>query len=360
MKKQGDVTVKELIGQGLVKGYLTFDEIYAYIEKHHLSESEAESVFNACSENGIALREENIDDELLDDDDDVSIDNRSPYESSLKIYMEEAKKIKILPRDEQIKLLRIYRADDGKRSERAREELIKTNLPLVIAIAKKYRGLGLSFEDLIQEGNIGLMIGLSKFDITKDVAVSTYITFWIRQKISRAIADTGSNIRVPVMARAVMDRIRKFSNQFEVDKHRLPSYGEIAEELGMSEEKVQEYVMRANLTNVASLDTPVGEDEELSLIDMISDPNTESPAVNALSTALSDSIQEILGNMSDRDRLIIQLRFGLNGHEPMTLDQIGKILNLTRERVRQIEVKVLRRMRSPKYARLLDGFIHND
>lgn len=336
--------MSSLIETGLEKGFLTFDEMYAYIEKNQLSESESEALFNDCSAAGIDIRDNDSDD-----------DKSTVYESSLRIYMEEAKRLPILSQEEQRKLFVAYK-NGGVDAITARNKLVETNLALVISVAKRYRGLGLPFEDLIQEGNLGLMTGILKFDIERNVAVSTYVTFWIRQRISRAIAETGNMVRIPVGAYAEMDRIRRYCREIEAAGGTEPSAEEISEHLDIPLTRVRELQANAYTMNVASLETPVGEEEDTVLGDMVEDKSSMHPDDTVMMSALPAAIADALGILTDRERNILTLRFGLDGGNPMTLEEVGCIVNRTRERVRQIEAKALRKLRNSRYKNILKSF----
>lgn len=344
--------MQNIVDKGIAEGSVTLDEVYAYIEHYSLSEEDAENIFNELTENKV----------MITDTDDLDSGSESEewgqvgaYESALKAYMDEAKRISILPREEQLRLFEIYKTGSPAESKEARKKIIECNIPFVISIAKKYRNRGLSFEDLIQEGNIGLMKGVEKFDPERNVAFTTYATFWIRQKITRAIIETSGNIRIPVGAHVEIEKVRILCKQISENERRTPSIDEISEILDMPIDKIKDYVKYINDDNIVSLDMPIGENKDTSLVDIIADPDIETPDAFAESRNLELVFQEILKNFSPKEQTVVKLRFGLGGGEPMTLEQIGKILNITRERVRQIESKALRKLKNPKYVRLYGG-----
>lgn len=353
-EKGDSAPMTPIVEEGKQKGFITFDELYEYIEERHLSEEESEQLFDECSREGVQILDSELDTDDVDpvDDPDVS----APYESALQIYMKEAKRIPILSHEEQRKWLLIYKAG-GPDAQYAKNKLIESNLALVISIAKKYRGLGLPFEDVIQEGNFGLIEGLEKFDETRNVAISTYVTFWIRQKISRAIIDKGNAIRVPVAMFTHMDCIRRYCRDVMQSGKEMPTEEDIAENLHMPLAKVHDIMVNANVLDIASLDMPVGEDGDAYLGDMIPDQNSVCPDEIVTRNDLPEAISNVLSTLKEKERNVLILRFGLYGGSPMTLEEVGRTMNVTRERVRQIEVKALRRLRDPRISGALKAYI---
>lgn len=340
----------DILSLGKEKGFLTFDELYEYIENNNLSDEEADALFASVNENGISMQNEEY-----DDSENQSWDSSSTYDSALQVYMNETRKIPILPREQQLRLFEIYRKG-GPESIKARKKLIECNLPLVISIAKKYRGRGLPFEDLIQEGNIGLMKAIEKYDVNQNAALTTYATFWIRQKITRAIAESSSVIKVPIGAHVEIEKMKQICNEIVEAEGRVPSVEEVAQILGINVNKARDYANYINNVNIISLNAPMGESDDTSLSEVIADPDTIVPSELIGNEDLPKLFDEILSNFSPKEKTVIQLRFGLTGKHAMTLEEIGINLNITRERVRQIESKALRKLRSPKYARLLADF----
>lgn len=333
-------------------GKIKIDEINNYMEKFNFSDEEANIMFEKLAKNNIEIIN-NID---ISNSENYSDDENS-YDSALQIYMEEAKKCVILPLEEQKRLAKIYRTGTPEDAKDARKKLVESNLPLVIRIASGYQGRGLALEDLIAEGNIGLLYGIEKFDYTKGYAISTYVIFWIRQKIIRAIMDYGNAIRIPVHAYEKIYKIQKIYNQFEEKYRRNPTLKEIAERINKPEEKIRKYILSLNDLNIVSLEMPVGKEGDTFLIDMISDENTMSTMEAADQQVLRETLEELLKELPDREEKLIRMRFGLDGEPPMTLEQIGHRFNVSRERARQLESKALRRLKNSEYASLLSPFV---
>lgn len=353
------ISLDTLIQMGKKNGFLTVDEITKYVEVCNLNENEADELYKTCIDNQIEIKDNQI--EALEESEnsfsELESDDRSDfektyepaffqYESSLQIYLTEAKKINILPFEKQKELVREYK--NG--SKAAEHRLIENYLPLVIDIAKRYKGRGLSFDDLIQEGNLGLMKGLDKYDPDKGFMISTYVTFWIKQAITRAIADIGHMIRIPVHAYEVISKIQGIIKEYENQNGVLPTVQYISEKLEIPEVKIKEYIFYINNIDLVSLETPVKEDDDATLIEFIADPNTdETPDKYADIEGLRAALDEAFTHLPKRECEIIKLRFGFYGH-PMTLEEVGDVYGITRERVRQIEAKVLRKLKSPRFA----------
>lgn len=270
---------------------------------------------------------------------------------SVRRFLNQVGKFDLLTREEEIELAKRY-AETGNKD--AKEQLILANMRLVVYIAKKYAGHGLSMEDLLQEGSVGLMKAVDKFDYTKGFHFSTYATFWIKQSITRAIVNDGKTIRIPVHNYEKYWKLTKATKQLELKLGRYPTIKEIAEESELSVEQIREYSVMFNDT--VSLDKTVNEEEDTSLGDFI-ELDAPSPEEIVINGELSRILNEILMTFPQRERDIVIMRFGLNGNDPMTLDEIGKKIGVTRERVRQIESKVIRKMQHPKNRRLLQDFL---
>lgn len=267
---------------------------------------------------------------------------REISEDSTKMYMREMGAIPTLSiEDEKIITQRIANGD-----EKAKKELIEANLRLVISVAKRYIGCGIPFQDLVQEGNIGLIKAADKFDFNKGFHFSTYAIWWIRQTISRAIADQNRLIRVPVHMSELINKIKRASRELTVKLHRDPTDAEIAKKLGIDEQEVTE--ANKYVISMSSLDTPIGgEDEEVTIGSFIADTNISDPIENCERQDLHNALDKVLSTLSEREANILKLRFGFDGNQPMTLEEVGQQYGITKERVRQIEIKALQKMRNP-------------
>ena len=270
-------------------------------------------------------------------------------EDPVRMYLKEIGKVPLLSSDEEIELAK--RMEDG--DELARARLAEANLRLVVSIAKKYLGRGLLFLDLIQEGNLGLIKAVEKFDYRKGYKFSTYATWWIRQAITRAIADQARTIRIPVHMVETINRVTRVSRQMMQELGREPSVEEIAEEMNLSEEKVREILKVAQ--EPVSLESPVGEDSHLG--DFIQDENITTPADAAALLLLKEQLDEAMSALTDREKEVLRMRFGLNEAQPLTLEQVGKHFNVTRERIRQIEAKALRKLKHPSRSKKLRDYL---
>ena len=264
------------------------------------------------------------------------------FEDSTKMYMREMGAIPTLSiEEEKIITQRIANGD-----EEAKKDLIEANLRLVISVAKRYIGCGIPFQDLVQEGNIGLIKAADKFDFNKGFHFSTYAIWWIRQTISRAIADQNRLIRVPVHMSELINKIKRASRELTVKLHRDPTDAEIAKKLGINEQEVTE--ANKYVISMSSLDTPIGgEDEEVTIGSFIADPNISDPVENCEKQDLHNALNKVLSTLSEREANILKLRFGFDGNQPMTLEEVGQQYGITKERVRQIEIKALQKMRNP-------------
>jgi len=293
-----------------------------------------------------------MEDEAETEELDLSkLESDANIEDSVRLYLTEIGKVPLLSAEEEVELaIRIESGDQA-----ARNELAEANLRLVVSIAKKYIGRGISLLDMIQEGNLGLMKAIEKFDYRKGYKFSTYATWWIRQAISRAIADHGRTIRVPVHMVETINKLNKISKQLSQELGREPSDKEIAERMGITDSKVREVLLISK--EPVALETPVGEEEDSCLQDYIKDENALSPEDVTSNTVLRETLYDVLGELSEREREVLILRFGLDDGKEWTLEEVGKYYNVTRERIRQIEDKALLRMRFPTRARRLQGFI---
>ena len=271
----------------------------------------------------------------------------------VKMYLKEIGRVNLLTLEEEQNIAK--RVNEGE--EYAKQQLIDANLRLVVSIAKKYIGRGMAFLDLIQEGNIGLIRAAEKFDYRKGYKFSTYATWWIRQAITRAISDQSRTIRIPVHLGETMSKLRKASRVLMQEKGRKPSEEEIAEFMDMPVEKIRE-IFRSSLTPI-SLETPIGDESDSSKLgDFVKDEKTESPESNLFRNLLRKDLDEIMAELSERERMVIKLRFGLVDDRPRTLEEVGKVYDVTRERIRQIEAKALKKLRHPSRLKKLRGYLN--
>jgi len=297
--------------------------------------------------------------ELLDDDGedlDLDLDNIDLLEGvstgdPVRMYLKEIGTVQLLTPDEELELAK--RKADG--DEAAKQRLIEANLRLVVSIAKRYNGRGMSFLDLVQEGNLGLIKGVEKFDYTKGYKLSTYATWWIRQSVTRALADQARTIRVPVHMVETINKMSKMQRKLTLELGYEPSVQELADALDLPESKVMEIMQIAR--EPASLETPIGEEDDSNLGDFVADTNTVTPEVNIENVMLREEIENLLADLKDRERQVIILRFGLEDGHPRTLEEVGKEFNVTRERIRQIEAKALRKLRNPVRSKRIRDFL---
>lgn len=294
-------------------------------------------------------------DELSDEELAITADNVDAFaDDSVRMYLREIGKIPLLTQEEELELAQKAMKGD----KRAKDKLAEANMRLVVSIAKRYGGRGLDFLDLIQEGNTGLLRAVEKFDPDKGFKFSTYATWWIRQAITRAIADQARTIRIPVHMVETINKVLRTTRRLTQDLNREPTNEEIAQAMGMEVEKI-EYVMRIK-QDIASLDASVGrdgDDEESVLGDFVEDSERDSPEDATANQILKEQIAEILTTLSEREQKIIRLRFGIGGGRPHTLEEVGNEFSVTRERIRQIEAKALSKLRKHKQTRKLQGYL---
>ena len=276
-------------------------------------------------------------------------------EDPVRMYLKEIGTVPLLTADEEIELARMKAEGTEQEKTRAKERLVEANLRLVVSIAKRYTGRGMSFLDLVQEGNLGLIKGVEKFDYTKGYKLSTYATWWIRQSVTRALADQARTIRVPVHMVETINKMSKMQRKLTLEFGYEPSVAELAKALDMTEEKVMEIMQIAR--EPASLETPIGEEDDSNLGDFVADGNAVTPEGNVESVMLREHIQTLLEDLKERERQVIVLRFGLEDGHPRTLEEVGKEFNVTRERIRQIEAKALRKLRNPVRSRRIRDFL---
>lgn len=269
----------------------------------------------------------------------------------VRMYLKEIGTVPLLTAEEELELAKRKAAGD----EKAKKRLIEANLRLVVSIAKRYTGRGMSFLDLVQEGNLGLIKGVEKFDYTKGYKLSTYATWWIRQSVTRALADQARTIRVPVHMVETINKMSKMQRKLTLELGYEPSIPELAKALDMTEEKVMEIMQIAR--EPASLETPIGEEDDSNLGDFVADTNVLTPEQNVESVMLREHIESLLGDLKERERQVIVLRFGLEDGHPRTLEEVGKEFNVTRERIRQIEAKALRKLKNPIRSKRIRDFL---
>ena len=352
------------------KNVLEYQEINDFFKDQHLEVEQMEKVFDFLEASGVdVLRITGNDEELILDDDmdidklddeeeveldkiDLSVPEGVSIEDPVRMYLKEIGKVSLLTADEEIELAQ--RMEEG--DENAKKRLAEANLRLVVSIAKRYVGRGMLFLDLIQEGNLGLIKAVEKFDYRKGYKFSTYATWWIRQAITRAIADQARTIRIPVHMVETINKLIRVSRQLLQELGREPSPEEIAEEMDMSVERVRE-ILKISQEPV-SLETPIGEEEDSHLGDFIQDDNVPVPADAAAFTLLKEQLIEVLGTLTEREQKVLRLRFGLDDGRARTLEEVGKEFNVTRERIRQIEAKALRKLRHPSRSRKPVSYTH--
>ena len=331
------------------------DEIYNYLEHSNI---DVVPVIDDAMLADDSMLLDDLDDDYREDKDGEDIDLDAidllegiGTEDPVRMYLKEIGTVPLLSADEELRLAK--RKAEG--DESAKERLIEANLRLVVSIAKRYTGRGMSFLDLVQEGNLGLIKGVEKFDYTKGYKLSTYATWWIRQSVTRALADQARTIRVPVHMVETINKMSKMQRKLTLELGYEPSVAELAEALEMSEDKVMEIMQIAR--EPASLETPIGEEDDSNLGDFVADVNTVTPEGNVESVMLRDHIDALLGDLKERERQVIELRFGLRDGHPRTLEEVGKEFNVTRERIRQIEAKALRKLRNPVRSKRIRDFL---
>ncbi len=365
--------LKELIALGKKnKNMLEYQEVKKSFQDTGVSDEQMDKVLEYLEAQGIDVlriseNETNTEELLImNDDEDVKLDEEEEVdmenidlsvpegisiEDPVRMYLKEIGKVPLLSAEDEIRLAQ--RMEEG--DEEAKKQLAEANLRLVVSIAKRYVGRGMLFLDLIQEGNLGLIKAVEKFDYRKGYKFSTYATWWIRQAITRAIADQARTIRIPVHMVETINKLIRVSRQLLQELGREPTPEEIAEEMNMSVERVRE-ILKISQEPV-SLETPIGEEEDSHLGDFIQDDNVPVPADAAAFTMLKEQLEEVLSTLTEREQKVLRLRFGLDDGRARTLEEVGKEFNVTRERIRQIEAKALRKLRHPSRSRKLKDYL---
>ena len=345
------------------KNSLEYQEISEFFKDMELDADEFEKILDFLETNNIdvlrIMDDDDIDDDIiLDDEDevevekiDLSVPDGVSIEDPVRMYLKEIGKVPLLSAEEEIELAKRMELGD----QEAKKRLAEANLRLVVSIAKRYVGRGMLFLDLIQEGNLGLIKAVEKFDYRKGYKFSTYATWWIRQAITRAIADQARTIRIPVHMVETINKLIRVSRQLLQELGREPTPEEIAAEMNMPVDRVRE-ILKISQEPV-SLETPIGEEEDSHLGDFIQDQNVPVPAEAAASNLLRDQLNEVLDTLTEREQKVLRLRFGMDDGRARTLEEVGKEFNVTRERIRQIEAKALRKLRHPSKSRKLKDYL---
>ena len=363
--QEKNIDVDELIAKSK-EGKLSIGEISEAVEEMDFDEED--KFYDALEDTGMPLPDEFSDSEMSEIESEVEAFGTSEnmekileqeglaIDDPVRMYLKEIGRVPLLTSERERELAEIMGGDfDEETKNQAKNELVEANLRLVVSIAKKYVGKGMFFLDLIQEGNLGLMKAVDKFDYNRGYKFSTYATWWIRQAITRAIADQARTIRIPVHMVETIHKVSRYSRQMLQELGREATADEIGEKMGMSAEKVREIMKIAQ--DPVSLETPIGEEEDSHLGDFIADEDTPTPSDAAATTILREVIERELHTLTPREEHVIKLRFGLYDGRTRTLEEVGKEFDITRERIRQIEAKALRKLRHPSRARHLRGFL---
>lgn len=379
-KETGEATANERVEQAVEEimklsentgNEITLAEIGEHLSKIKLNKDQIDEVYDLVEKNGISIvdtREPNGNelDDVEDEDDsddgvvlknngeidvDATVPKSLPTDDAVRMYLKEIGKVPLLTGEQERELA--IRMEQG--DEDAKKKLCESNLRLVVSIAKRYLNRGLSFLDLIQEGNLGLIKAVDKFDYTKGYKFSTYATWWIRQAITRSIADQARTIRIPVHMVETINKLIRISRQLLQELGREPTSEEVAKEMGITVEKVRE--IKKISQDPVSLETPIGEEEDSHLGDFIPDDDVPAPVEAAAYSMLKEQLMEVLDTLSEREKKVLMLRFGLEDGRPRTLEEVGKEFNVTRERIRQIEAKALRKLRHPSRSKKLRDYL---
>ncbi len=346
----------KLIKLGEKQGYITYEQLADELKGLDIDGDTLDELYNSFVEQGIeivAFDQEQVEEETIDTIkvEELTFSKDVKINDPVRMYLKEIGRINLLTADQEFEYAK--RAEEG--DEEAKRMLAESNLRLVVSIAKRYVGRGMLFLDLIQEGNIGLMKAVDKFDPTKGYKFSTYATWWIRQAITRAIADQARTIRVPVHMVETINKLARIQRQLTQDLNREPTDDELAKKMGITVEKVREVYKISQ--DPVSLETPIGEEEDSHLGDFIKDERTMSPEEYATVEMLKEELSGVLLTLTDREEKVLRLRFGLDDGQCRTLEEVGQIFGVTRERIRQIEAKALRKLRHPSRSRKLKDFL---
>jgi RNA polymerase primary sigma factor len=354
----------QLLEQGKKRGTLTYEGIANNLAHYDLDSAQMDEFYEELNHHGIEVLEEDADGEDVDPDihdiekeeeefdlNDLSVPPGVKINDPVRMYLKEIGRVPLLTAEEEVELAeRIEKGD-----EEAKKRLAEANLRLVVSIAKRYVGRGMLFLDLIQEGNMGLIKAVEKFDHRKGFKFSTYATWWIRQAITRAIADQARTIRIPVHMVETINKLIRVQRQLLQDLGREPTPEEIAEEMDLTPDKVREILKIAQ--EPVSLETPIGEEDDSHLGDFIEDQEATSPSDHAAYELLKEQLEDVLDTLTDREENVLRLRFGLDDGRTRTLEEVGKVFGVTRERIRQIEAKALRKLRHPSRSKRLKDFL---
>ena len=355
--KSFDERKQSLVELGKKKGYVTYEELANELKGLDIDADSLDDLYNVLLENEIDIvsEDETTDDEGVESPEkileDLSSSKDIKINDPVRMYLKEIGRINLLTSDEEFEYAKL--ANEG--DEHAKTMLAESNLRLVVSIAKRYVGRGMLFLDLIQEGNIGLMKAVEKFDPSKGYKFSTYATWWIRQAITRAIADQARTIRIPVHMVETINKLARVQRQLTQELNREPTDEEIAKKLGISLDKVREVYKISQ--DPVSLETPIGEEDDSHLGDFIKDERTMSPEEYATVGMLKEELASVLLTLTEREEKVLRLRFGLDDGQCRTLEEVGQIFNVTRERIRQIEAKALRKLKHPSRSRKLKDFL---
>ena len=348
---------KSLIDQGKKQGYITYEQLVEELKGLDVDSDTLDDLYNTLVENNIEVISETADNSTDDDDpsglivENLTMSKDIKINDPVRMYLKEIGRINLLTTDEEFEYAKLAEQGD----EYAKKMLAESNLRLVVSIAKRYVGRGMLFLDLIQEGNIGLMKAVDKFDPSKGYKFSTYATWWIRQAITRAIADQARTIRVPVHMVETINKLARVQRQLTQELNREPTEEELAKKLNVTVDKVREVYKISQ--DPVSLETPIGEEDDSHLGDFIKDERTMSPEEYATVEMLKEELASVLLTLTDREEKVLRLRFGLDDGQCRTLEEVGQIFGVTRERIRQIEAKALRKLRHPSRSRKLKDFL---
>lgn len=355
-----DETKEQIVELGRKQGEISYEDVVDRLARFELESEQIDEFYEYLSEQGIEvvsdLGEDDADEEDLNNDaefdlKDISVPLGVKINDPVRMYLKEIGRVDLLTAEEEVELAKRIEQND----EEAKKQLAEANLRLVVSIAKRYVGRGMLFLDLIQEGNMGLIKAVEKFDYRKGFKFSTYATWWIRQAITRAIADQARTIRIPVHMVETINKLIRIQRQLLQDLGREPTPEEIGKEMDLTPEKVREILKIAQ--EPVSLETPIGEEDDSHLGDFIEDQEVTSPSDHAAYELLKEQLEDVLDTLTDREENVLRLRFGLDDGRTRTLEEVGKVFGVTRERIRQIEAKALRKLRHPSRSKQLKDFL---